>query len=93
MVILSYDLKNDLEDLSSNNFDGLGFSDLFFFQPKKIFFLKKGILEVKYLSEFESEMVNDLKNIQNQPHRQAGSKFKTQNKIKHRISKKTILKS
>ena len=42
-----YDLKNDLEDLSSNNYDGLGFSDLFFFQPKKLFFLKKGILEGK----------------------------------------------
>ena len=34
---LSYDLKNDLEDLKSANFDGLGFPDLFFFQPKKSF--------------------------------------------------------
>ena len=32
---LSYDLKNDIEDLKSNNFDGLDFPDLFFFQPKK----------------------------------------------------------
>ena len=37
---LSYDLKNDSEDLQSNNFDGLDFPDLFFFQPKKLFFLK-----------------------------------------------------
>ena len=29
----SYDLKNDIEDLSSSNYDGLGFPDLFFFQP------------------------------------------------------------
>ena len=31
---LSYDLKNDTENLQSGNFDGLGFPDLFFFQPK-----------------------------------------------------------
>ena len=37
---LSYDLKNDTEDLYSTNFDGLEFPDLFFFQPKKLFFLK-----------------------------------------------------
>ena len=34
---LSYDLKNDIEKLTSSNFDGLHFPDLFFFQPKKIF--------------------------------------------------------
>ncbi|MNT62219.1 hypothetical protein D3C72_1999150 [compost metagenome] len=28
---LSYDLKNDIEKLQSNNFDGLYFPDLFFF--------------------------------------------------------------
>ena len=31
---LSYDLKNDTELLTSNNFDGLNFPDLYFFQPK-----------------------------------------------------------
>jgi len=31
---LSYDLKNDVENLSSNNFDGLNSSELYFFQPK-----------------------------------------------------------
>jgi len=88
----AYDLKNDLEDLSSNNFDGLGFSDLFFIQPKKIFFLKNGILEVKYLSEFESEIEGDLKNIQNIPRRHTDSKFISQNKIKQRISKEKYTK-
>jgi para-aminobenzoate synthetase component 1 len=46
---LSYDLKNDIEDLQSNNFDGLDFPDLFFFQPKKLFLLKDNILEIQYL--------------------------------------------
>ena len=32
---LTYDLKNDVEELKSSNFDGLNFPDLFFFQPKK----------------------------------------------------------
>ena len=31
---LSYDLKNDVENLSSKNFDGLAFPDLYFFQPQ-----------------------------------------------------------
>ncbi|MFN7675274.1 MAG: aminodeoxychorismate synthase component I, partial [Flavobacterium sp.] len=46
---LSYDLKNDTEKLHSNNFDGLHFPDLFFFQPKKLFFLKGNQIEIHYL--------------------------------------------
>ena len=46
---LTYDLKNDLEDLKSENFDGLHFPDLFFFQPKKLFLLKGNMLEIQYL--------------------------------------------
>ena len=42
---LSYDLKNDTEDLQSNNFDGLDFPDLFFFQPKKLFLIKQNIFQ------------------------------------------------
>ena len=37
---LTYDLKNDREDLKSNNYDGLQFPDLYFFQPKKLFLLE-----------------------------------------------------
>ncbi len=33
---LSYDLKNDVERLTSSNADQLGFPDLYFFQPKKL---------------------------------------------------------
>jgi len=36
---LGYDLKNDVEKLTSSNFDELHFPDLFFFQPKKIYFI------------------------------------------------------
>ena len=37
---LTYDLKDNVEVLQSQNFDGLQFPDLFFFQPKKLFLLK-----------------------------------------------------
>ena len=38
---LSYDLKNDVEDLVSENYDGLRFPDLYVFQPKKLLLLKE----------------------------------------------------
>ncbi len=60
---LSYDLKNDTEDLTSNNLDGLQFPDLYFFQPKKLFFIKGDIVEVRYLDEYADEMDTDLENI------------------------------
>nr|WP_321244712.1 anthranilate synthase component I family protein [uncultured Psychroserpens sp.] len=60
---LSYDLKNDVEHLSSNNHDELGFSDLSFFQPKKLFFLKGHVLETHYLNLVEDELEQDLKSI------------------------------
>lgn len=56
---LSYDLKNDLDDLKSQNFDGLGFPDLFFFQPKKIFLLKGNKLEIRYLTMCDDEIEED----------------------------------
>jgi para-aminobenzoate synthetase component I len=33
---LGYDLKNETEQLYSNNFDGIGFPDLYFFEPKVV---------------------------------------------------------
>lgn len=60
---LSYDLKNDVEDLASRNFDGLGFPDLFFFQPKKLFLLKDNRVELQYLGMVDDEMEEDLEKI------------------------------
>lgn len=60
---LAYDLKNDIEELNSDNFDGLDFPDLFFFQPKKIFLLKKNQLEIQYLNLCEDEVEEDFKEI------------------------------
>jgi len=60
---LGYDLKNDIEKLTSTNFDGLHFPDLFFFQPKKLFLLKGTTLEIKYLNKFKNEIDADLEAI------------------------------
>ncbi len=60
---LSYDLKNDTEDLVSTNFDGLDFPDLFFFQPKKIVALKGNQLEMQYLNICDDEIEEDFEDI------------------------------
>lgn len=60
---LSYDLKNDVEELKSGNFDGLDFPDLFFFQPKKIIVLKGNQLEMKYLFLCDDEVEDDFEEI------------------------------
>ncbi|MEO8236013.1 MAG: anthranilate synthase component I family protein [Flavobacterium sp.] len=57
---LSYDLKNDTEDLFSKNDDGLHFPDLFFFQPKKIFLLKGNQVEIQYLNMCDDEVDEDF---------------------------------
>jgi para-aminobenzoate synthetase component I len=60
---LSYDLKNDIEELNSSNFDGLQFPDLFFFQPKKLFLLKNNQLEIQYLNMCDDEVEEDFELI------------------------------
>ncbi|MHA6280293.1 anthranilate synthase component I family protein [Salinimicrobium sp. CAU 1759] len=60
---LSYDLKNDVEDLNSKNHDGLHFPELFFFQPKKILFLRGRELELQYLPVVDDELEEDLEHI------------------------------
>lgn len=46
---LSYDLKNEVERLDSNNYDGLGFPLLYFFRPKKIIRIKGARVDFLYL--------------------------------------------
>lgn len=82
---LSYDLKNDTEVLKSQNFDGLNFPDLFFFQPKKLFFLKGNQLEMKYLNMCDDELEEDIKEIQNTNY--IPDDFEVELNIEQRISK------
>ncbi|WP_282135640.1 aminodeoxychorismate synthase component I [Seonamhaeicola maritimus] len=83
---LTYDLKNDVEDLSSNNYDGLGFPDLCFFQPKKIFLFSKDDVEIQYLNFVDDELDADL--IEIKEYRQSPNKeVHNDIKIKLRIHK------
>jgi len=61
---LSYDLKNDMEPLRSQNFDGLNFPDLCFFQPKRLFLFKNDKLTIRYLNVVSEEVDADLKSIE-----------------------------
>lgn len=61
---LTYDLKNDLEQLQSDNFDGLEFPDLQFFQPKKIVFLKGETVVFEYLNMVSEDIETDIKSIE-----------------------------
>lgn len=60
---LSYDLKNDVEELCSQNFDGLHFPDLFFFQPKKIIRFDEKTIDFLYLDMVGDEIEADFKSI------------------------------
>jgi para-aminobenzoate synthetase component 1 len=57
---LTYDLKNNVENLQSKNFDGLEFPELYFFQPKKLFLFRGEKLEMQYLKLCDDEMASDV---------------------------------
>ncbi len=92
---LSYDLKNDVENLTSKHFDRLQFADLYFFQPKKLFFVKDNVVEINYLKKFENDIKNDLENIRHGKYKPfncaQGGLAKNEVKIHKRITKKQYL--
>jgi len=59
----SYDVKNGLEDLESNNYDNLDFANLHFFQPKKVIALKGTMVEFHYLETVAKDIPNDFKQL------------------------------
>ncbi len=61
---IAYDVKNDVEDLTSKNFDGLYFPDIYFFQPQKLIFLKGNVVEFHYLHMIDDEIDQDFVAIQ-----------------------------
>lgn len=65
---LSYDLKNEIENLSSENFDGIGFPQIHFFRPKYVFIIRNNKVEISFLPEHsnEQEVENIFEEIINQ---------------------------
>lgn len=82
---LTYDLKNDTEALTSQNYDGLRFPELYFFQPKKLFLIKGNTVETQYLNAVEEELEDDLIAIENQKENEITAEASTL-KMKHRIT-------
>jgi para-aminobenzoate synthetase component I len=86
---LSYDLKNSVEDLKSNNSDGLNFPDLYFFQPKKLFLLKGNDLEICYLNMCDDQVEEDFIEIVESRKSKVESQHQTE--IKQKISKENYI--
>lgn len=87
---LGYDLKNDIENLQSNNADSLDFEDLYFFQPKKLIFISGHTVTFKYLESEKKDLESDFEIIcktENLIDRDNSSKAN----LKLRISKDTYL--
>jgi len=87
---LGYDLKNDVEALESNNHDGLEFPDLYFFQPKKLFFIKDNRVTFLYLDAYKNDVNSDFESIlrTNKPVKTLSPKTE----IKQRISEAAYYK-
>ncbi|MDO6491047.1 MULTISPECIES: anthranilate synthase component I family protein [unclassified Cellulophaga] len=62
---LTYDLKNNVERLKSENFDGLHFPELYFFQPKKIIQIQGDTAHFLYLNMVDDEIKIDFDEITN----------------------------
>ncbi|RLD64404.1 MAG: aminodeoxychorismate synthase component I [Bacteroidetes bacterium] len=87
-AFLSYDLKNEIEDLTSENYDGIHAPDLYFFNPKVLFTLKDKHLEIWVHEDYQDDaeisrqiQITIEENIpQTPPKKPQGIK------IKHRLS-------
>ena len=86
---ISYDVKNSIENLSSINEDGLGFPDLYFFQPQKLFLIKGRQVECRYLNLVADDLKFDIENIKN--HYLAKGNQQQNIELKSKISKKEYL--
>ena len=85
---LSYDLKNGLEKLQSQNLDHLDFPELFFFQPKRLWIIKGNRVEAHYLSPYLPN--DDWKQIMSTSNQYADS-IEKEVFMQHRISKADYL--
>ncbi|NJB84071.1 anthranilate synthase component I family protein [Wenyingzhuangia aestuarii] len=86
---LSYDLKNDVETLSSNNIDASEFPDLYFFQPEKLIEITKDGVLFRYPDYLQDEIETDWNEILQAKHIPCTKNSLT---IKSRVDKNTYIK-
>jgi len=83
----SYDLKNELEKLFSNNFDGIQFPAIHFFQPRYVINIQKDKVSISTSEDNAEEIFNEIGSINVQC-----SMFNVQCSIHNRVSKNQYLK-
>ena len=90
---LSYDIKNELEALSSDNYDGIGAANVSFFTPKLLFLIKNKVVKV-FIHENFANNESLTKNINDVLHGRLTtkpSKERPNIKIQHRIKRDDYL--
>ncbi|WP_321299219.1 anthranilate synthase component I family protein [Marinifilum fragile] len=90
---LGYDLKNEIEELKSENHDGLDFPEMNFFQPRWVFLLDVDTLIVHYYDEefTEDEVLSLVQNFQDME--LTGENSISVNQIHSRISRDEYLEA
>ena len=98
---LTYDLKNQLENLKSENIDRLKFSTLHFFQPEIIIELGNEVMKIQYLEDtnsaasidqaFKEILASEVKeetphNIEVEPRLSKDDYLRSVNKLKEHIA-------
>ena len=85
---LGYDLKNEVEKLQSNNFDGIKLPDLYFFQPEIIIELKDGIATISSISKKVEDVYQEI-SLSRSPE----AKITSSITLKSRLSKEKYLEN
>jgi para-aminobenzoate synthetase component 1 len=86
----TYDLKNQIEDLSSNNFDGIQFPSLYFFVPEHVFIINKNG-EIIFKSNLYNNVDDWLESIDKYKQFSIATSRKTV--LKQRVSKEIYLEN
>lgn len=90
----SYDLKNQLENLTSENPDYIEFPDIFFYVPEIVFLMKDKVLRIEYLEErYSQENVYLLYNSIQSETLPSGNEWMNMPEIKQRFSIKDYIKT
>ncbi len=88
----TYDLKNKIENLESNNIDNLHFPEIMFYQPEFVFILNKNSLEINYLSnKSKTEIKKIFNKILNQKINNKQQRLNIN--VKSRITKNNYIKT
>ena len=77
---LSYDLKNEIEPLSSQGFDGIKFPDLFFFVPEVIVQLDESALSIGSYESNQQEIFQQILQCDGN-HKQLSGRIEIQSRI------------